>query len=753
MSHGGLFVRAMLVCLVVLAPLSATAQVTPSAPPTAPQPRIGIADASGPVTVRAVRIDRPIVLDGRLDEEAYTRNPSAGAFTQQEPNEGMPASEQTDVWIFFDNDNLYVSARCWDSQPSKIVANELRRDNLAIQNNDSFTVLLDTFHDRRNGYFIQTNPLGALRDLLVTDEANVNVDWNTVWDTKVLRGEQAWTVEMVIPFKSLRYEGGEDPTWGINFRRIVRSKNEISYLSPVPRAYGGSGVFKFSSAGTLVGLQPRRDSKNIELKPYAKTGSTRTPQTADDWDGDAGFDVKYGVTKSLTADFTVNTDFAQVEADEQQINLTRFSLFFPEKREFFLEGRGLFAFGGTGELPTGQTPNSELIPIIFFSRQIGLSNGREVPIRGGARLTGRIGRYTLGLVNIQTGASRAAGAVDSNFSIFRVRRDILRRSTIGLIGTYRPQRPGSLPGSNAVYGADAAFALFQNLTINTYYARSHSPDAASGSAASYFGRADYAGDRYGLYVDHLSVGRAFNPELGFMRRRSFKRSFAKGRFSPRPRGSEIVRKLALEGGLEYITDPEGRLETRESQGTFRFEFQNGDTWSHDGIRTYEFLAEPFPIATGVTVPAGGYDYQQYRTSYVLAPHHKASGTLSASLGSFYDGTRSEVGYNGRLDVWSRLAIEPRVSINWVSLPEGDFTARLTSARIGFTMTPRMAVSGLVQHTSSLKSLSSNVRFRWEYRPGSDLFVVYGDGRDTSRSGFPVLQDRTFAVKITRLVRW
>ena len=301
----------------------------------------------------------------------------------------------------------------------------MRRDHWSIGRGDSFTVALDTFYDRRNGFIFQTNLLGAIRDAQVIDERNENDDWNTVWNVQTTRFEAGWTVEMAIPFKSLRYQQRSDQVWGINVQRNVRWKNEQSFLSPIPASYSFGGINKFSSAATLVGIETPASSKNLELKPYGistiATDRTATPSVSNDAGGDLGFDVKYGLTRGLTADFTVNTDFAQVEADEEQVNLTRFSLFFPEKREFFLEGQGVFNFGGRrNEVwgPGGDTP------IMFYSRRIGLSDGGIVPIRAGGRVTGRGGRYTVGLLTMQAGESEAAGTSATNFSVVRIRRDI-----------------------------------------------------------------------------------------------------------------------------------------------------------------------------------------------------------------------------------------------------------------------------------------------------------------------------------------
>jgi len=711
-------------------------------------------DAAGRVTIRAVRLTEPLIFDGRLQDQIYSQVPAISDFVQQEPHEGEPATERTELWIFFDATNIYFAVRCLDDQPDRIIANEMRRDSNNIFQNDNVQIVIDTFYDRRSGVLFQTNALGALSDQEVSDERNFNRDWNAVWDVKAARTEEGWSAEFAIPFKSLRYRASGPQTWGFNIQRRIPWKNERSYLSGVPASYGGRGIYKLSSAATLVGLEVPPQGPNLELKPYGISAVTTnrqvTPAVSNDLTGDAGFDVKYGLTKGLTADVTYNTDFAQVEEDEQQVNLTRFSLFFPEKRDFFLEGQGIFNFGP----PTRENQSfggaTSLMPLIFFSRRIGLSGNQEVPILAGSRVTGRAGRNAVGLLNIETKASEAAGAAATNFSVVRVRRDILRRSAIGFIGTNRAPTVGA-NDSNQVVGVDAALAFYQNVTFSSYYARSRTP-RRRGDASSYMAQFAYAADRYGVNFEHLSVGDAFNPEIGFLRRESFRRSYAQGRFSPRPRSSRSVRKVSAEGSIDYITDIHGRLESREAQASTRMEFNGGGFWSTDYTRNYELLKTPFEIAKGVVILPGGYNFQNVRSEYYLGPE-RVSGRIFGSRGTFYDGTRSEIGFNGRVDMTSQFSIEPRVTLDWINLVAGRFTTRLVGSRVNFTMSTRMAASALIQYNSTNATLSTNARFRWEYKPGSDLFVVYSDGRDTASTGFPRLQNRSFVMKITRLFRF
>lgn len=724
--------------------------------------------------MRAVRIDKPLVIDGRLDDEIYERVPGVNGFIQQEPFAGQAATEDTDVWVFYDDQNLYFAGRMWDSHPERIVANELRRDNFNIGQNDSFSIALDTFYDRRSGYYFQTNSIGGIRDALVTDERNGNnFDWNTVWNTRAARFEKGWNAEMVIPFKSIRYRERGAQIWGINIRRIVRWKNETSFLNPVPASYGGQGATRFNMAATLVGIEVPKRTHNLELKPYGisqmVTNRLASPPSSNDLEGDVGFDLKYGLTRSLTSDFTYNTDFAQVEDDEQQANLTRFSQFFPERREFFLEGQGIFEFasvrsrggggggggsgggGGGGGGGGNSAPNET--PLVFFSRRIGLQDGRPTPIRAGGRLTGRAGRFTLGLLNIESGDLPARNVTAANFSVVRVRRDVLRRSNVGVIATNRTPSLATV-GSNQVAGVDANFGFYDNLSMNGYYARSWSAGRI-GDAASYRGQFDYNADRYGVLYETLKVGEDFNPEIGFMRRQNFRRNFGLLRFSPRPRRIKGVRKVFYEANVDHIVNnTDGQLQSRIGQGSFRVDLQNGDNFEVNYNRNYEVLARPFEISTGVVLQPGGYGYDDFDAVYRLGPQRRLAGNLRVIRGGFYSGTRTEVSYSGRLEVTPRLSLEPRLAITDARLPEGDFIAKLLTSRATFTITPRTFLGALIQYNSSTNAITTNVRFRWEYQPGSDLFIVYSEGRDATPTTRPdPLQQRGFVVKYTRLLRF
>ena len=716
-------------------------------------PAVASQDESGRVSLRAVRLERPLEIDGQLDEPIYGATAPIDHFVQQVPREGAPASEKTEAWIFFDDENFYFSARCLDSQPERIVANELRHDSSNIFNGgDSITLVLDTFYDQRNGVLFQTNPLGALREQAIADGVYIE-SWNTVWQVRSVRTEDGWATEMAIPFKSLRYRDSGPQIWGINFRRVIRWKNEYSGVTPMPASFGPSGLAQMQVAATLHGLSTPARSRNLELKPYVVSSVTTDTTVAAPFHnrttGDIGGDLKYGLSRSLTADVTINTDFAQIEEDVQQINLTRFNLLFPEKRDFFLEGQGIYAFGGRNLSGRGSGDTDD-VPVMFFSRQIGLQNGQTIPVIAGGRVTGKAGHYDVAALNIETAEQESARAPATNFTAVRVRRDILRRSNIGVIATNR--QPSGSGNSSGLFGADASIRVSQNTTVLGYYARS---DRIVGDdmAASYRARFDYAGDRYGLIAEHLLVDDGFTPAVGYTRRVNFRRNLAAARFSPRLKANPYMRKLSWEVGYTYDTSAaEERVENRSIDGRFGIEFHSGDQSSIQYLDEYELLPQNFRIAPGVVVPQGGYQNRNVTASYTLANQRMIAGRMTVVSGSLYDGHRNEASYSGRIAPIPQFALEPGVSLAWVDLPYGEFSARLLTNRFSYTPTTRLLVSSLVQFNMDARTMSFSVRLRWEYLPGSELFVVYSDGRDTAGHIQDVL-NRSVAIKATRLLRF
>ncbi len=712
-------------------------------PAPAPAGPVEGKDASGRVTIRAVRLDRPLTLDGQLDEAVYRDTPAISEFIMAEPRAGGPPSQKTEAWVFFDDEAIYVNVRCWESNLNGMIADEMRRDSINITQQEFIGFAFDPFHDRRNGVVFNVTPLGAFMDGQVTDERGYNGDWNPVWQMRSGRFDGGWTVETRVPFKSLRYSAGDEQVWGFELRRENKWKNEIAYITPMPRTFAARGLQQVSQWATLVGLRVPPRGVRLDLKPYV-TGSVSTDRTAmppvsNDPSGDVGMDAKWGVTDNLSADLTWNTDFAQVEADEQQVNLTRFSLFFPEKREFFLENQGIFSFGGGAG---GDTP------IPFYSRRIGLGRGQLVPIDGGGRLTGRAGQFVVGLIDIESGESSALGLSRTNFGVARVKRDVLRRSSIGAMATYR-SKGETAPGRNTLYGVDSTLSFFRDVFINAYWARTE----AAANDVSYRGQLDWSGDRWGVQAERLYIGARFDPGVGFVRRPDMEKTQGLFRFSPRPARVRAIRKYSYVVSGSSTANTRGRVESQDLYGQFGIEFQNGDRISTQYNHSFEYLPRPFAIAAGVTLPVASYDFDDVQASFTLAQQRRLSGTVSIQAGAFYNGTIRAVGFTGgRFEFSRQFSVEPSVTLNWVDVPAGAFTNRLVGSRVTYTMTPRMFASALIQYSSSARTFSTNARLRWEYTPGSEFFVVYNEQRDTRLGGVPELQNRTFIVKFNRLFR-
>src|SRR5687768_12480065 len=740
----------------------------PAVPPVPGQaaPRAITRDAQGHPTVRALRVGEAIAVDGRLSERFYTTSPFDDLIQAVPVSRGVP-SERTEVWIGFDDANLYVAARVWDSLgEAGWIANEMRRDSNQLRLNDSFGIYLDTYRDRRNAVGFFVTPIGGYAEVQITNEATPNFDWNPIWNVATGRFDGGWTAEMVIPFKSLRYRPGVEQLWGVQIRRSVLRSNEWSYLTAVPIQVAGAGpngVFRVSMYGDLVGIEAPPMGLNLEVKPFAtsriSTDRVVVPPVANDWLADAGVDVKYAVTQNLTLDVTVNTDFAQVEVDEQQVNLTRFNLLFPEKREFFLEGRGVYDFGvarlgsaGPGGGGGGAAPT------LFYSRRIGLQGSAPVPVLAGGRLTGKVGPFDIGLFSIQTAEDKAIGAVSTNFSVVRVKRDLFGRGNVGALFQNRSASIAAPGESNKAWGLDGAFGFNDETSLVTYYARSHTPRLA-GNDQSYRTRFNYDADLIGGTADYVVIGNDFNPEIGFVRRRDFRNSAASARFSPRPASIPWIRQMSFQGDVNYFENDRARyVESRDRSGQISLDLENGDAFTVNATDTFEFLARSERIS-GALFETGRYAWADYQASYRFGPQRRWQGILGVQWGGFYTGERFSVSLgNGRVEVHPQLSIEPSLEFNRLDLPQqthsGQYNQHVARTRVTYTMTPRAYVSGLVQYSTGSQTVSGNFRLRWEWAPGSELFVVYTEDRNTGALGerWSELSTRALVIKVTRLFR-
>ncbi len=548
--------------------------------------------------------------------------------------------------MLYDDDNFYVVCRCWDSAPpEQWVANDMRRDSQRLRDNDNFGVSLDTYHDRRNAFVFYTTPLGALTDQTYTDEGNPNRDWNQVWDVRTGRFEGGWTAEIAIPFKSLRYAPGRSQTWGIQIRRGIRRKNEWTHLTVLPPASGGSQAwFRVSGSATLVGLEAPPASRNIEIKPYVSARSTTdrqaSPPVTNDGDADVGGDLKYGITPNLTADFTYNTDFAQVEVDEQQVNLTRFALSFPEKRDFFLEGRGIFEFG-RGVATGGGGGGDSVAPTLFYSRRIGLNRGRVIPIDVGGRMTGRVGHVQHRAARHPDRRRRGLGHAGHQLrgGARQARHPAAQQHRRDL---HEPVGFGDGPRLQPDLRRGRGVRLLREPVVGRLFRE----DEHAGRR-----RATTSVTRDGSTTTAIGTARA--PSTSGSATTSTRRSGSSAattsraasdrpRFSPRPQSIDWVRQFRWQGDFEYLENGAGQLETRNLRGSFNIEMETSDEIGFEATRHYEMLIAPFQVAPGVFIPPGSYDFADAQVRYLLGNQRRVSGELTLQHGGFYDGTLTAV---------------------------------------------------------------------------------------------------------------
>jgi hypothetical protein len=705
----------------------------------------------------AIRALGRIEIDGRLDEADWGRAPVASGFIQNEPREGVPASEDTEVRVLYDADDLYIGVFAHDSEPTRIITTELTKD-FNRTSGDSFEVILDTFHDRRNGYMFATNAQGAKWDAQMVNEGReINENWDTVWQVKTHTSETGWYAEIAIPLRTLRFHDADPQTWGINFLRRIRRNNEDTFWSPLPRIYD---LQRVSLAGSLEELQGLRPGKDLRLKPYVLGSSGKSATTKVGTDADIGFDAKYGVTSGLSWDFTVNTDFSQVEADEQQVNLTRFSLFFPEKRDFFLENSGVYEFGGTGGVSSGGDSNTAggaargnvnnvRDPILFFSRRIGLSDaGQSLPILGGTRLSGRAGAYGLGVVNIQQqreGTTRA-----TNFTALRLRRNVLANSDIGLLFL---NKDVAGPQYNRVAGADANFRFFTNLNINTYAVETLSSASPTSDGRGVMTRAavSYRDKLWDLRSSYGRVGKDANDELGYIERPGTTKVNEYFSLHLRPSAvSSWMREFNPHIEYKGVSYVDGPLQSRYVDYHIPINFQSG-AWLETGANAAaENLISPFVInrRRGIAIAPGRYDF----TEWFFTARSDASRPLSLSgrwgVGDFYDGYKQNYAIAGAARVGSHLNASLNLTRNQISLRGGRYSTNLVTGRIEYGFSTQAFVNALVQYNTDAREWSSNIRFNVIHHPLSDFYLVFNDRRDIDGRG---LIDRAVIAKMTYMV--
>ena len=716
--------------------------------------------------------DAPII-DGKVNEAVWQTVQPNTTFTQQDPVEGAPASEKTEVRLIVGKGNVYVSIIAFDSDPSKIIVSQARRD-ASLSDTDSVVMVFDTFNDNQNAFVFGTNPLGIEYDGQVAREGQssgisaggggggatqrggisaFNPNWDGDWTVKSQITDRGWETEMAIPLKTLRYRTGTDQTWGFNVLRNIRHKNEQVYLAPIPR---GFDIYRVSLAAKMSGLDlpVRRD---IKLIPYA-LGSvnkdfTRTMGDKVDKKGDVGLDFKWGIRPNLTFDATINTDFAQVEADEEQVNLTRFDLFFPEKRPFFLENASTFQFGNPQQID------------LFFSRRIGLSSaGVPIDILGGARLSGKVGGWNVGVLDIQTNeAENAAGTQvvgqANNFSVLRVQREV-GRSSYGAIFVNRQGTGGHAPSGdhNRAYGLDANIQVSPSQRVSAFVARTDSGGAAAANGSDYAGRAFYnfTNNLWQVSGGYSQVGKTFNPEVGFLPRRGYRRPEFRAFFQPQPKKIKWIRRFAPHVSYDAFYGFDDQLQTSRAHiHPLEIQPAQGGRFGWFFDHTRDSPTAPFTVynrdGKRVSIPVGEYGWTQHGFEYFHNPSARVTGTVRLRLGEYYNGDFKGIELNSDYRITPKMT----ASLGWtrqdVKLSYGSFVNNLIPIKANYSFTTLTNLSALLQYNGQTGQFSSNVRLALLNRSGTGLFVVFNDRRDLLSSTSLETLGRSFVVKYTRLV--
>ena len=712
---------------------------------------ICISSASEPIEYRAeaYRTFQRIEIDGDFSETDWQHAKLINQFVQTEPDEGAPITESTEVRILHDEKNIYFGFTCSSSGRDNIVANEMRRDVENLRENDNVFILLDTYNDKRSGVFFRINPLGAMQDIALTNSGDSqNRSWDAVWHCRSKINDTYWTTEVAIPFSQLRFNRSDSMVWGVNFGRTIRRKNEEATWVPVSRQYGSRSKYRTANLGNLVGLAGIAPSRRLEFLPYVLPGVSRI-EGDESTDGvfDVGLDVKYGLTSNLTADLTLNTDFAQVEADQEQVNLTRFSLYFPEKRPFFLEGAGLFDFG----IPRPSFFSPPPL-ILFYSRRIGLEEGYAIPIIGGGKITGKVGPYGIGLLNVLTDEFHTDPSITdedeivdlsrTNYSVMRVTRDLFSGSSIGAIAINKQDTDTY----NRAGGLDFAYRPNDSIDVRGLWARTYDEEVSDKNDAMYFG-STWRNSLLRFNGTYTFIGEDFTPEVGFVRRQGSRRFRGQIRFTPWPQKFRI-RRIFMGPDVDYILNQDDELETREFSLTNWFQLEQGSWINIEIRRASEFLDEDFEIREGVIIPVGDYNLTTLRTMIDTDEGRKISGRFGANYGTFFNGTNRGFNIQANFKPSGRLAFETQYQFNRVDLPSEDpFNVNIFGSRIVYSFTTTLFAKLFAQWNSDDEVISTNFLLNYIYRPGSDFYLVFNQTYDSDGTKTE-LEESTVVAKMT-----
>ncbi|MDA1094855.1 MAG: DUF5916 domain-containing protein [Acidobacteria bacterium] len=724
-----------------------------------------VADGSPAPSLAAVSVARSPVMDGVvLGDAAWEGADPTGPFWQTRPNEGEASSERTEVRVVFTQTTLYVGVVCYDAAADGVTIADSRRD-ASLDDGDSIQIILDTFLDQRSGFVFGTSPAGQEYDGQVVNAgegrlgrstttssgsgAGFNGNWDGVWEVRTTVSEAGWSAEFSIPFRTLNYPTGEAQTWGLNIQRNIRRRNEIAYWAPLPRQYN---LLRLSLAGQLTGIRvlPAAD-RGLKVVPYV-TGDLRHSDIRERTTGlgDVGVDAKYAISPSLTLDVTYNTDFAQVEVDRQQINLDRFNLFFPEKRPFFLENAGVFSVSSVRQVAGDNPAQTEL----FFSRRIGIdASGREIPILGGARVSGKVSdNVSIGLLNMQTEAAGSATPAN-NFSVARVARDLPNSSQIGVLFVNR-QATGALAGSddfNRTFAVDGRVGLGQNGQVAGFLAKTSTPGLTSDDHA-YNLAWDYNSERWRFTLGYVEVADDFNPEVGFLRRggQGFRNVDSGFSFIARPKNFLKLQQIRPHATFNRFWLFDGFEQSSFLHLDNDLEFNDSSLIKTAWNVTAEGVVQAFEIADGVVVPAGSYEHHETEIVYQSNRGAPVSLEMRTTVGGFFGGHRTTWGPALNIRTGDSLNASLQWSRNDVDLPGGHFIANLTSAQVAYNFTPRRFVQALLQYNDSADLWSANLRLGLLGQANTGLFLVYNDTRglhDTLPSG----GGRSLILKFSRLL--
>jgi hypothetical protein len=671
-------------------------------------------ETTGARTV-ATRTAEAIRVDGRLDEAAWQRAAPIGRFVQREPIEGSEPSESTDVRVLYTDSALYIGVLCHDRSPREIVSTQLTRD-AELDVDDRILIVLDPFFDHRNGFFFEVNPAGARSDGQVSNNAErLSLEWDGIWNAVARITDEGWIVEIEIPFKTLRFKPGQT-TWGFNVEREIKRRQEIDRWTA---ARQNIWIGNLAEAGRLEGLEGVRQGRGLDLRPHASVAAANgDPESA------LGVDVFKNLTPSLSAALTVNTDFAETEADLRQVNLTRFPLFFPEKRAFFLEGAGVFDVAGL-------VNTTDIRP--FFSRRIGLLEDLAVPIRVGAKLTGRQGHYNVGVLDIETGSlddpALTGGSVPrQNLLAARVSRNILQQSWIGGIVTHGNPTGA---GDNTLIGGDARFATStfrgnKNLSLDLYLFATDDEASRSRAGAGGF-KLDYPNDRWDVALNFKQIGENFRPALGFVPRAGIRKTDVSIAFQPRP-DRWGIRQFFFELEPAVVTNLRNQVETWSVfTAPFNLRTESGEHLEWNYIPQFERLDEPFEVSPGVVIPPGSYQWTRYRAEVETATKRPWVVEAAWWWGGFYGGTLRQIEASVTLKPNTHVAVSAQAERNDVTLPQGRFYTEMLTIRADYNFTPDISWANLAQYDNESRIAGWQSRFRWILRPGNDLFLVVNRG--------------------------